>query len=58
MTTRQVWRKAGRSQAVQNCVEVSGTLDHVRDSKNCHGPTLRVDVVALLAAVKAGRLDR
>jgi len=30
----------------------------MRDSKNAHGPTLRVDIGALLAAVKADRIVR
>lgn len=42
-----------------NCVEVrfAGDVARVRDSK-CPVSVLRVDVPALVAAVKAGRLDR
>jgi hypothetical protein len=54
----KIWRKSTRSQAVQNCVELSSTLDEVRDSKNCDGPTLQVDVRTLLSSIKANRLKR
>jgi hypothetical protein len=54
MTTR--WRKSSRSQAGQDCVELSHRLDAVRDSKN--DAVLAVDVRALLHAVKDGRLGR
>lgn len=57
MTFQTVWRKSSRSQAVQNCVELSNSLSDVRDSKNATGPTLRGDVPALLRAVKANRFD-
>jgi hypothetical protein len=53
------WRKSSRSTGQNGCVEVSGPLDAVRDSKNPTGPVLRgVDVRALVAAVRAGALDR
>ncbi|GDY31509.1 DUF397 domain-containing protein [Gandjariella thermophila] len=45
-------------QPQRSCVEVSGTLDAIRDSKNPTGPVLRADVTALVRAVKAGKLDR
>jgi hypothetical protein len=51
------WRKSSRSSTGPNCVELAATLDHVRDSKNPDGPTLRCDVSVLLADVKAGRLS-
>ncbi|HKN97244.1 MAG TPA: DUF397 domain-containing protein [Pseudonocardiaceae bacterium] len=35
-----------------NCVEVRRTLDQVRDSKNPDGPVLRVDVRALVRALR------
>ncbi|HWE88821.1 MAG TPA: DUF397 domain-containing protein [Pseudonocardiaceae bacterium] len=42
----------------QNCVEVRGALDAVRDSKNQAGPTLGVAVPTLVRAVQAGHFDR
>ena len=51
------WRKSSRSGANANgCVELAHTHDAVRDSKNPDGPTLRVELVRLLAAVKADSL--
>jgi hypothetical protein len=58
MSVERRWRKSSRSQSTSNCVEVANTLDRIRDSKNPGGPTLRVDVTALVRAVKSGRLDR
>ncbi|HEX5404783.1 MAG TPA: DUF397 domain-containing protein [Pseudonocardiaceae bacterium] len=55
-TGQATWRKSSRSGQDTNCVEVCGTLDAVRDSKNPAGPVLRADAVALVAAVKGGRL--
>ena len=52
------WRKSSRSQVNGECIELSNTLDQMRDSKSPHGATLRVDVLALLSAVKADRLGR
>jgi hypothetical protein len=43
---------------LQNCVEVTTTLDALRDSKNRSGPTLRVDVSEFVRAIKAGHFDR
>jgi len=51
------WRKSSRSSGEDTCVELANT-GAVRDSKNPVGPVLAVDVDALLAAVKAGGLDR
>ena len=51
------WRKASRSQATSNCIELANTLDLVRDSKNVAGPALRGDLRRLLIDVKAGRFD-
>jgi Domain of unknown function (DUF397) len=48
------WRKSGYSQPHGQCVELVGSLDRVRDSKN-PGPVLTVDLTELLAAVKADR---
>jgi hypothetical protein len=54
-----VWRKPSRSSGQGgNCVELCGTLDALRDSKNPTGPALRVDLGAFLAAVKNDRLNR
>lgn len=52
------WRKSSRSDQTASCVEVAHTLASVRDSKNPGGPTLAVDALPLLAAVKASRFDR
>lgn len=52
------WRKSSYSGTETSCVELAGSLDLVRDSKKPNGPSLRVDVVALLGAVKSGRFAR
>jgi len=39
-------------------VELAGTLTAMRDSKNPAGPTLRIDVAALVAAVKADQISQ
>jgi hypothetical protein len=38
------------------CVEVAGTLDRLRDSKNPTGPELAADLSAFVTAVKENRL--
>ncbi|HEX3779966.1 MAG TPA: DUF397 domain-containing protein [Pseudonocardiaceae bacterium] len=48
------WRKASFSQPHGQCIELGGTLDQIRDSKN-PVPILAVDLTALLEAVKADR---
>lgn len=48
------WRKSSRSQGTADCVEVWGGLDRIRDSKNPTGPVLRVDISALVKAVRTG----
>ena len=58
MTPRLTWKKSSRSTNTNSCVELSGTLTDVRDSKNVRGPVLRADVAALVSAVKSSRLDR
>jgi hypothetical protein len=52
------WKKSSRSQNETACVEVRGTLDAVRDSKNPAGPALAVDLAELMRAVKADKFDR
>jgi uncharacterized protein DUF397 len=52
------WRKSTYSSTGTNCVELAGTLDRVRDSKNPTGPTLCADLTPLLAKIKSGRFDR
>jgi hypothetical protein len=52
------WRKASLSANEGNCVELAGTLDRVRDSKNTAGPVLRGDLSSLVAAVKGGQFSR
>jgi hypothetical protein len=52
-----VWRKSSASGGDGgNCVEVA-SIGAVRDSKNPAGPTLRVDLATLVAAVKVDRFD-
>lgn len=53
MTVPARWRKSTRSGPEANCVELS-PHGAVRDSKNPAGPILRVDLGALLSAVKGG----
>jgi hypothetical protein len=58
-TGRVRWRKSSRSGGTNgNCIELAHTLSAVCDSKNPGGPVLSVDLAGLLAAVKAGDLDR
>jgi Domain of unknown function (DUF397) len=49
------WRKSSYTGTNGNCVELAHTGDLIRDSKN-PGPTLRADVTALLATIKANQL--
>lgn len=59
MTTDRRWRKSVRSTDNGACVELSGRLDAVRDSKHPDGPALEVApnrLGAFLAAVKAGSI--
>jgi hypothetical protein len=58
VVSEPIWRKARRSQNSQNCVELRGTLDAVRDSKNAAGPALHGNMRGLIHAVRAGRLAR
>jgi Domain of unknown function (DUF397) len=56
------WRKSARSGSTGQCVEL-GRLDRpeftgaVRDSKNPTGPTLNVELEALLVSIKSGMFD-
>ncbi|PKW15376.1 DUF397 domain-containing protein [Saccharopolyspora spinosa] len=52
------WRKSSYSNVNGNCVELTTTLDEIRDSKDPHGPTLAVDVSTFVRAVQHGRFDR
>lgn len=52
------WIKSTRTGVNGNCVELTTTLDALRDSKDPSGPVLRVDVRSLVRAVKGGRFDR
>jgi len=52
------WRKASYSTESTTCVEIAGTLDRIRDSKNPDGPALPGDIVALIHAVKSADFDR
>jgi hypothetical protein len=45
------WHKSSHSDQGNGCVELANTLDRIRDSKNPHGPVLKVDVPALIAHV-------
>jgi hypothetical protein len=49
------WRKSRYSENGPNCVEVRGTLDALRDSKN-PGAALTADVRSLVRAVRRGPL--
>jgi hypothetical protein len=54
-TDQTTWRKSSRSASNAQCVELAGTLDRVRDSKNPTGPVLRVGLDAFIDAVKGGQ---
>ncbi|WP_397545019.1 DUF397 domain-containing protein [Saccharopolyspora pogona] len=54
---KQRWRKSSHSNPNGDCVELTSTLDQIRDSKDPNGPTLKVDVPAFVRAVKNGRFD-
>ncbi|MGI8312301.1 DUF397 domain-containing protein [Saccharopolyspora hattusasensis] len=52
------WQKSSYSHANGNCIELTTTLDAIRDSKDPYGPTLSVDVSTFVRAVRQGRFDR
>lgn len=54
--TRGTWRKPSFSGAEDNCFELPGTLDAVRDSKN-PGVVLPVDMRTFVRLVKADRVS-
>ncbi|WP_084467444.1 DUF397 domain-containing protein [Actinokineospora inagensis] len=47
------FKKSTKSVVESNCVEVSNTLRHLRDSKNPTGPLLIVNVPALIHHLKS-----
>ncbi|MEU6128133.1 DUF397 domain-containing protein [Saccharopolyspora sp. NPDC047091] len=57
MTATSRWIKSTRSQNTATCVEVTTTLDEIRDSKDPTGPTLKAAVAPLVQAIKSGRFD-
>lgn len=57
MNRHTIWRKSSRSTDNVQCIELAHA-GMVRDSKNSAGPTLRVELVPMLAAIKAGHVDR
>jgi hypothetical protein len=52
------WRKSSFSADAGECIEVAGTLDELRDSKNATGPALRADVERMVRAIRSGYLTR
>ncbi|MCI2420730.1 DUF397 domain-containing protein [Saccharopolyspora sp. K220] len=58
MNAEPTWHKSSYSANTGTCIELASSLDRIRDSKDPHGPTLRVNVAGFVQAVKAGRFDR
>jgi len=52
------WRKSSYSAAQNECVEIHGSLDAVRDSKNPEGPRLDVRRTTLTRFVDAVKVNR
>jgi hypothetical protein len=52
------WIKSSYTNINGNCVELSTTLDAIRDSKDPNGPILQVNADTFVQAVKYGRFDR
>jgi hypothetical protein len=58
-TPEGTWRKSSYSGNQGNCVEVLGSLDAVRDSKNTGGPALPVaGLRTLVGMIREGRFAR
>jgi hypothetical protein len=58
MPDDQRWRKATYSDTNAGCVELNGTRDAVRDSKNPDGPVLPVAaLLGFVSEVRSGRFD-
>ena len=58
MTSNNAWRKSSYSGGTSNnCVLVRHDLAALGDAKDPSGQALNVDVTALVAAVRAGRLS-
>jgi hypothetical protein len=59
-TNGATWRKSSRSNTGSQgtCVELHFGRNAVRDSKNPQGPTLSIDLHALLGAIKSDRFER
>jgi Domain of unknown function (DUF397) len=55
MTVQGHWRKSSYSEDA-GCVELTGDLNAVRDSKQPSGPVLAVDVRTFVAAIKRREL--
>lgn len=52
------WRTSSYSQSNGACVELTGSLNMVRDTKNREGGTLAVDLRPLITGIKAGHFTR
>lgn len=52
------WIKSSYSGHEGNCVEVTTTLDRLRNSKDPAVPVLEVDVESFVEAVERGSFDR
>lgn len=59
MVDDQRWRKSSHSSTNGDCVEVNGTIEAIRDSKQLEGSVLSVaGLIEFLSDVKSGRFDR
>lgn len=57
MNRHTIWRKSSFSGDNTQCIELANA-GMMRDSKNPAGATLSVDLVHMLAAIKAGYINR